>query len=298
MSGSDPGYPKGPSASMLPTAGALSVEQQPEHLTNKLEFEDTSYQLPPPRVPTSLKIGADVSLRTEKPEGKTIGSQKPEQLPSLSQIFTTEAASGSLHSQAYAPLTPSIERRESSYTFPHHDSRFSVNPHDRAKVRSESFPQAHTTGLPPLSQVVLHGHRDLSHHAPAGGDLSTTAFPLNQLSQHSTSRYDHVPGREFPSPDGSTRSPGTTVRPAVVDERVIEGEGLCFIYADGSYCPQTIDGTPVNANWGVTKAGRPRKRLALACLTCREKKIKCNPATEAMCDQCRKSGRECRFESA
>jgi hypothetical protein len=34
-----------------------------------------------------------------------------------------------------------------------------------------------------------------------------------------------------------------------------------------------IDGTPVNANWGVTKAGRPRKRLGLACLTCREKKI-------------------------
>jgi hypothetical protein len=85
----------------------------------------------------------------------------------------------------------------------------------------------------------------------------------------------------------------------VIDERVIDGE-LCFVYADGSFCPKFINGAPVNANWGVTKAGRPRKRLGLACLTCREKKIKCNPnpTAEAMCDQCRKSGRECRFESA
>ncbi|BDD58782.1 hypothetical protein MAP00_004033 [Monascus purpureus] len=54
---------------------------------------------------------------------------------------------------------------------------------------------------------------------------------------------------------------------------------------------------PVNANWGITKAGKPRKRLAQACLTCREKKIKCQPNLPR-CDQCQKSGRDCRFENA
>ncbi len=47
------------------------------------------------------------------------------------------------------------------------------------------------------------------------------------------------------------------------------------MYDDGTFCQAVIAGEPVNPDFGVTKAGRPRKRLAKACTTCREKKIKC-----------------------
>ena len=83
----------------------------------------------------------------------------------------------------------------------------------------------------------------------------------------------------------------------VVGEEVVPGEGPCYVYEDGSYVKKFIDGEVVNAQWGVTKAGKPRKRLAIACMTCREKKIKCDPG-EPKCVQCDKSGRECRFQTA
>ncbi len=47
----------------------------------------------------------------------------------------------------------------------------------------------------------------------------------------------------------------------------------------------------------MTKAGKPRKRLAIACVTCREKKIKCDP-DYPQCVQCEKFGRVCKFKNA
>lgn len=85
--------------------------------------------------------------------------------------------------------------------------------------------------------------------------------------------------------------------PRLVGEVDVPGEGPSWIYEDGTTCKKTIDGEPVNAQWGVTKAGKPRKRLAIACTTCREKKTKCDPA-EPKCIQCEKAGRECRFTTA
>jgi hypothetical protein len=91
--------------------------------------------------------------------------------------------------------------------------------------------------------------------------------------------------------EGSSRAPARASR--YVDTRVIPGEGLCYVYEDGTYCRAVIDGEPVNPSWGITKAGKPRKRLAQACLTCREKKIKCEPGWPK-CHQCAKSQRACR----
>lgn len=95
------------------------------------------------------------------------------------------------------------------------------------------------------------------------------------------------------------RDPANNVKPlpCLVGEQLIPGEGPCWVYEDGSICKKVIDGEPVNAQWGVTKAGRPRKRLAIACTTCREKKIKCDPG-EPKCVQCTKFGRVCRFTTA
>ena len=93
--------------------------------------------------------------------------------------------------------------------------------------------------------------------------------------------------------------PSITAKPApkVIREDIIPGEGPVWVYQDGTTCPKVIDGEPVNAEWGVTKAGKPRKRLAIACTSCRDKKIKCEPA-EPKCVQCEKFGRECKFTTA
>jgi len=90
---------------------------------------------------------------------------------------------------------------------------------------------------------------------------------------------------------------GTHFLPRFVRQAEVPGEGPCYFYDDGSHCKTVIDGEPVNAHWGVTKAGKPRKRLAIACLTCREKKIKCDP-DYPRCVQCEKFGRICKFKNA
>ncbi|KAI9781104.1 MAG: hypothetical protein M1816_002575 [Peltula sp. TS41687] len=90
---------------------------------------------------------------------------------------------------------------------------------------------------------------------------------------------------------------GTHYLPKFIGERIVQGEGPCFFYDDGTHCRTVIDGEAVNAHWGVTKAGRPRKRLAEACLTCREKKIKCEP-DYPKCVQCEKFGRVCKFKNS
>ena len=91
--------------------------------------------------------------------------------------------------------------------------------------------------------------------------------------------------------DALSRAPVRASR--CIAQREMPGEGLCYIYEDGTYCRAVIDGEPVNPSWGITKAGKPRKRLAQACLTCREKKIKCEPGYPK-CHQCAKSQRVCR----
>lgn len=90
---------------------------------------------------------------------------------------------------------------------------------------------------------------------------------------------------------------GTQFLPRFVRQADVPGEGLCYFYDDGTHCKTVIDGEVVNAHWGVTKAGKPRKRLAIACITCREKKIKCDP-DYPRCVQCEKFGRVCKFKNA
>lgn len=90
---------------------------------------------------------------------------------------------------------------------------------------------------------------------------------------------------------------GSHFLPRFVRAADVPGEGLCYFYDDGSHCKTVIDGEAVNAHWGVTKAGKPRKRLAIACMTCREKKIKCDPDFPR-CVQCEKFGRICKFKNA
>lgn len=108
-----------------------------------------------------------------------------------------------------------------------------------------------------------------------------------------------VAGETIPTKDGLGPKiwTGAQFLPRFVRAAELPGEGLCYFYDDGSHCKTVIDGEAVNAHWGVTKAGKPRKRLAIACVTCREKKIKCDP-DYPRCVQCEKFGRVCKFKNA
>ncbi|KAI2623336.1 hypothetical protein GGR54DRAFT_638570 [Hypoxylon sp. NC1633] len=118
--------------------------------------------------------------------------------------------------------------------------------------------------------------------------------PSRSPTQASTAAPEGTPVKDGLGPKIWT---GTHFLPRFVKQAEVPGEGLCYFYDDGTHCKTVIDGEPVNAHWGVTKAGKPRKRLAIACLTCREKKIKCDP-DYPRCVQCEKFGRICKFKNA
>ncbi|ROT39123.1 hypothetical protein SODALDRAFT_332545 [Sodiomyces alkalinus F11] len=120
----------------------------------------------------------------------------------------------------------------------------------------------------------------------------TAATP--RRTSTSTAVAEGVPSKDGLGPKIWT---GTHFLPRFVRAAEVPGEGMCYFYDDGSHCKTVIDGEAVNAHWGVTKAGKPRKRLAIACITCREKKIKCDP-DYPRCVQCEKFGRVCKFKNA
>ncbi|KAJ4388743.1 hypothetical protein N0V93_006203 [Gnomoniopsis smithogilvyi] len=159
----------------------------------------------------------------------------------------------------------------------------------------------------------LSGHR-LPHDGFSGSSSSSTSNRDYQSDirtrQHPPPQQQEIsyPRLQQSSPTTGETSPtkdglgpkiwtGTHFLPRFVRAAEVPGEGMCYFYDDGSHCKTTIDGEVVNAHWGVTKAGKPRKRLAIACITCREKKIKCDP-DYPRCVQCEKFGRVCKFKNA
>lgn len=134
-------------------------------------------------------------------------------------------------------------------------------------------------------------------------DLERPSYWENAYSAPSTPTYPPTPGSTV-SGEPTTKDglgpkiwTGTQFLPRFVRQAEVAGEGTCYFYDDGTHCKIIIDGEVVNAHWGVTKAGKPRKRLAIACITCREKKIKCDPDFPR-CVQCEKFGRVCQFKNA
>ena len=156
---------------------------------------------------------------------------------------------------------------------------------------------------PPILQTYGGGSNLTYANSSEASQQAWQPLPPNVDVSH---QWQTTQGPDYRSSPTSSSMSGQSLREAptipkpvlkVVGEKVIPGEGPCYIYEDGTHVRKFIDGEVVNAVWGVTKAGKPRKRLAVACLTCREKKIKCDPG-EIKCVQCDKSGRDCRFQTA
>lgn len=253
-----------------------------------------------------------------------IGSQNhAQQLPSLRTLLEPELldkklSDSPLQSGApqisrgnytrYGSNSPTLKRRHEVAGYPHgypkhntvasqtsflhrqHPSAVNTDPKSGASSTLGSTFANTPLGLERGNTFAYPSHQD-----PVGKNLrivSTTSDPtaafINQPIDDELGDAGRPIRRRL---DGTSRAPIRSSR--CIGQREIPGEGLCYIYEDGTYCRVIIDGEPVNPSWGITKAGKPRKRLAQACLTCREKKIKCEPGYPK-CHQCAKSQRVCR----
>lgn len=86
--------------------------------------------------------------------------------------------------------------------------------------------------------------------------------------------------------------------PAPVEQVCIAGKGWVYRYSDGTSVPCEVDGQPVNPHHGITKQGHPRKRGSHACLTCRNKKVKCEADSadpDGPCRACARSRQSCQW---
>ena len=193
------------------------------------------------------------------------------------------------------PLSPSQsqieQQRPPSHSDPSAGSKWLLHQGEYALGRGEPTPTSYRSPSerqPP--QLSGPGREDASH------DGLTPQTPIHNMpgTPASTVTSDGVPVKDGLGPKIWT---GTHFLPRFLRAQEVPGEGLCYFYDDGSHCKTVIDGEAVNAHWGVTKAGKPRKRLAIACVTCREKKIKCDP-DYPRCVQCEKFGRVCKFKNA
>jgi hypothetical protein len=164
--------------------------------------------------------------------------------------------------------------------------------HDTSSATSSTPGSTYGVGRIELQRRESFVHPSQHDHASNGYRQPTMSELPGVLTAHSGQDEPGDSGRPVRRRlDGSSRAPIRSSR--CVGQREVPGEGLCYIYEDGTYCRAIIDGEAVNPSWGITKAGKPRKRLAQACLTCREKKIKCEPGFPK-CHQCAKSQRVCR----
>ncbi len=322
------------------------LELEQEEITLENQSKMTTYQLPPPTMPTKLQFGTDLSpgfteptryntmnnSRTSYDPHKSNYEEHPrrtyhEQLPSVSQLLTP----GSQSSVPNSPFSPqhSPDPSENRHTYP--SSLRNPVPERSLQTAATYSNHGGYSQMPfQAQQGEIIDSRNHNFHASAQpthypSSYSTrqdtdatpyptyTAPPRQQYAPHPPLVISNAPAQLHPTQpvnydisaasftgfDQNRQDAGPSIKPLprVVGEQDIPGEGLCWVYEDGSVCKKVIDGEEVNAQWGVTKAGKPRKRLAIACTTCREKKIKCDPG-DPKCVQCDKFGRECRFTTA
>lgn len=151
---------------------------------------------------------------------------------------------------------------------------------------------AYTT-YPPDGREVVEAKHDRPRQTSASSYMTAGApSPYTPLTgdpsthRSSTASYDRSGNPPF-TPTGAEASK------KYLGIKDFPGEGTFHVYEGGYRIPTSVDGESVNPQWGLTKANKPRKRLALACLDCREKKIKCEPGASS-CLQCEKAKRPCR----
>ena len=271
---------------------------------------ETTSQTHPPREPQGSQSHAQQlpSLRTLL-EPELLENKPSDLLPRPNGSLPLQGTAG-----RYGSASPTLKRRHDFDSYSHdstesHAVASRIPPvHRHAQYTANTEPATFSTS------GSTHGSQTsgFSHHSSSSGTLyadsttkifrppstpstlSASSEPVRALSGHIPLHEDEA--MELGKPvrrrtEGSSRAPIRSKH--CIGQQEVAGQGLCYVFDDGSWCRVVIDGEPVNPSWGVTKAGKPRKRLAQACLTCREKKIKCEPGYPK-CHQCAKSQRACR----
>ncbi|KAL1387132.1 hypothetical protein HDK64DRAFT_130751 [Phyllosticta capitalensis] len=275
---------------------------------------------PPASAPTSSRFAdpsAPHDVSTDNHMDSTLPANRAStsttehvQLPSLRELVSPMF----LKSRRHSDQLPAPPARLAGLSGFHHASPAErPTNHVPLHITREDH-RAYAPALPsaspaPLSHPLFSAPATITHAPalPPGLSHSTFREPIYAPNRRTSESSGATAPSDYPSP---VEDPGEAPPPRVkrrigetsrgsgraarcVGQQEIPGEGLCFVYEDGSYCRTVIDGEAVNPSWGVTKAGKPRKRLAQACLTCREKKIKCEPGVPK-CAQCTRARRACR----
>ena len=251
---------------------AISQLLPPKSHSRVQQVPDSSQHSPNPRPPRPALLPDQQGSFSNHPAGisppasyqndylspQHLPVQHQPSLPTVNQSRNEKLAAQKLH-PPYAPLQSSNTPPSAIYPGPTSQTLYSPAPQQ-------------------LNVLNTAGTR---HIGPSVNVQPQQMTPLNASAQY----YPELPtGYSMMSDPASLERNeegyGNTVKPLprLVGERVVPGEGPSWVYEDGTTCRKVIDGERVNAQWGVTKAGKPRKRLAIACSTCREKKIKCDPA--------------------
>ena len=305
-----PDYYVGPFGRLLPAESSPKPDE-PDRPEGRISVMSRS--LPPPIIPSLqfgtappmpgvMLQRAYSPATTQHSELKRHGHSEP--LPSVSQLLTPNSYP-SLPESPHSPqssVTSHSDRQSqfSPYIDGYDRGSLPVPGSNRASFSTPSL-RYYTGGEPPqfsrrstlssedaspgLTQYKTdwpNSHVNYSSNTLPQIQRQMPPFHRGQ-SQTAASTYDPSTAMSYVPPSTNVEQPSTEVEKStapppqavlkVVGERMISNEGMCYVYEDGSYCRKEIDGEPVNANWGITKAGKPRKRLAIACVTCREKKI-------------------------
>jgi hypothetical protein len=165
--------------------------------------------------------------------------------------------------------------------------------------RRQEGPQARS----PITHPATHQAHDRGHITHEGASEHRISYPLHSSSHLPIQKRE--PGPTYPTyppfrpvanfningdsrhrPTRSLQDPKTTGTPSSLP-------------VEQSSRPKPATETIMEPPWGFTKAGKVRKRLEQACVSCRKKKTKCEPMiSSSKCLPCEKNGSECYFDSA
>ncbi|KAK5164634.1 uncharacterized protein LTR77_009840 [Saxophila tyrrhenica] len=158
-----------------------------------------------------------------------------------------------------------------------------ISPYSRFPDSARDYPETHPEAM---QQRFNSMHVSNGTHVPSAASV----VPGDAQCPSPAAGFDR------PSRSPNAGQPSENQR-KYLGTHEIPGDGAYHLYEGNYRIPAYVDGEPVNPAWGLTKALKPRKRLALACMDCREKKIKCEPGAHS-CVQCEKAKRPCRRSTA
>jgi hypothetical protein len=238
-------------------------------------------------------------LRPDLPARNNNSNQRRQQLPGLRELLCPPLGTGSLAcsynwplvndarsdgsdgptTSAYMQVLPANRQPQSGTTLcdfaPRSSHRLSVDVSlaDRTPQFASSISLSARSSLPAHSSPPLCKRSD--HHGPSVSDklsqfaqgADTTSPPQIWVASPPNEGTEDLIARHLNATYGMrTVPPANIYSPQCVSRRHVPGGGMCYVLKDGSTCPIVIDGEPVNPQWGTTKAGKARKRLAQACL--------------------------------